>query len=177
MDELQTLAARVELAVFDVDGVMTDGTLLIGDNGVEYKAFHVRDGQGLRMLQRAGVKIAVITGRSSQLVSDRMRSLGIEHVHQGRSDKDKVLDELLAELGLAHDQVAYVGDDLIDLGVMLKVGFAVAVHDAHPLVREHAHWITPSGGGRGAVRDVCEYIMQAQGSLQSAYDWYLQIDA
>ena len=168
-------AARIELAAFDVDGVMTDGSLFIGDNGVEYKAFHSRDGHGLRMLQHAGVKVAIITGRQSQLVSARMESLGVEHVRQGSTDKVRVLNELLGELGIAHQQVAFIGDDLPDLGVMLRVGFAVAVGDAHPLVRKHAHWVTSSGGGRGAVREVCEFIMQAQGTLEAAYDRYLQI--
>lgn len=166
-------AARVRLVVFDVDGVLTDGRLLIGDNGVEYKAFHSRDGHGMKMLKATGVELAIITGRRSRLVAERMASLGITHVHQGSSEKLSVFNDMIAELGMDADAVAYVGDDVVDLPVMARAGFAVAVADAHPLVREHAHWCTESPGGRGAAREVCDLIMSAQGTLDSVHREYL----
>ncbi|MDX1433323.1 MAG: 3-deoxy-manno-octulosonate-8-phosphatase KdsC [Gammaproteobacteria bacterium] len=166
-------AARVRLVVFDVDGVLTDGRLLIGDNGVEYKAFHSRDGHGMKMLKATGVELAIITGRRSRLVAERMASLGITHVHQGSAEKLPVFDGMIAELGMDAEVVAYVGDDVVDLPVMARAGFAVAVADAHPLVREHAHWCTGSAGGRGAAREVCDLIMRAQGTLDAVHRQYL----
>ena len=166
-------AAKVKLVVFDVDGVLTDGRLLLGDNGVEYKAFHSRDGHGMKMLRRTGVELAVITGRRSQLVVDRMASLGITHVHQGHASKPPVFEKLIADLGLSEDQAAYVGDDVVDLGIMARVGLAVAVANAHPLVLEQAHWHTRSDGGRGAAREVCDLIMHAHGTLEGVHRDYL----
>lgn len=171
--EVLSRAARVRLLVFDVDGVLTDGRLLIGDNGVEYKAFHTRDGHGMKMLRESGVELAVITGRRSRLVADRMASLGITHVHQGHAEKLPVFRDLIAELGMDTQAAAYVGDDVVDLPIMTRAGFAVAVADAHPLVREHAHWCTVSPGGRGAAREVCDLIMSAQGTLEEAHREYL----
>lgn len=170
-------AARVKLVVFDVDGVLTDGRLLLGDNGVEYKAFHSRDGHGMKMLRSTGVELAVITGRRSKLVAERMATLGITHVHQGHAHKLPVFEQLTAELGFQPSQVAYVGDDVVDLGIMARVGLAVAVADAHPLVLENAHWRTASLGGRGAAREVCDLIMNAQGTLDDAHRRYLSGDS
>lgn len=169
-------AARVRLVVFDVDGVLTDGRLLIGDNGIEYKAFHSRDGHGMKMLARTGVDLAIITGRRSQLVAERMASLGITHVHQGHASKLPVFERLLADLELDPGQAAYVGDDVVDLGIMSRVGLAVAVANAHPLVLEHAHWHTASDGGRGAAREVCDLVMHAQGTLEGVHRDYLSGD-
>jgi len=166
-------AARVRLLLFDVDGVLTDGRLFLGDDGQEYKAFHSRDGHGIRMLQEAGVEVGVITGRSSQVVAHRVADLNIEHVYQGRREKLPAYHELAERLGLADDQVGFVGDDVVDLPIMLRVGLAVAVADAHPLVRRHAHWVTPTAGGRGAARDVCELILHAQGRYDGAMQRYL----
>ena len=171
--EVLERAAKVRLVVFDVDGVLTDGRLLIGDNGVEYKAFHSRDGHGMKMLARTGVELAIITGRRSQLVAERMASLGISHVHQGHASKLPVFEKLLADLDLAAEQAAYVGDDVVDLGIMTRVGLAVAVANAHPLVLDNAHWRTPSDGGRGAAREVCDLVMHAQGTLEDAHRHYL----
>lgn len=171
--EIVARAAKVKLAVFDVDGVLTDGRLLLGDNGVEYKAFHSRDGHGMKMLGQTGVALGIITGRRSQLVAERMASLGITHVHQGHASKLPVFEKLIADLGVSESQVAYVGDDVVDLGIMARVGFAVAVANAHPLVLEQAHWHTPSDGGRGAAREVCDLIMQAQGTLDAVHRDYL----
>ena len=171
--EVLARAAGVKLVVFDVDGVLTDGRLLLGDNGVEYKAFHSRDGHGMKMLAGTGVELAIITGRRSQLVAERMASLGITHVHQGHASKLPVFERLIADLELDDDQAAYVGDDVVDLGIMARVGLAVAVANAHPLVLERAHWCTPSDGGRGAAREVCDLIMHAQGTLEGVHRSYL----
>jgi 3-deoxy-D-manno-octulosonate 8-phosphate phosphatase (KDO 8-P phosphatase) len=173
MQDILTKAARIRLVIFDVDGVLTDGSLFLGDDGQEYKAFNSRDGHGMKMLQSNGVTIAIITGRSSQVVSHRMASLGIEHVYQGARDKVPAYVELRGKLGPDDDQVAYVGDDIVDLPVMCKVGLAIAVQDAHELVKKHAHWQTPSRGGRGAARDVCELLLEAQGKLDDELRKYL----
>ncbi len=173
MQEILERAARIRLVVFDVDGVLTDGSLFLGDAGEEYKAFHSRDGHGMKMLQEAGVELAVITGRTSRVVEHRMASLGIEHVFQGQRDKLPAFEALIARLGLQAAECAYVGDDVVDLPVMRRVGLAIAVQDAHPLVVRHAHWQTPSPGGRGAARDVCELILEARGDLERVLARYL----
>jgi 3-deoxy-D-manno-octulosonate 8-phosphate phosphatase (KDO 8-P phosphatase) len=162
--------------IFDVDGVLTDGSLFLGDDGQEYKAFHSRDGHGMKMLQSTGVKIGIITGRTSQVVKLRMDSLGVAYVFQGQLDKLPAYRRLRAELRLQANEIAYVGDDVVDLPIMREVGLAIAVQDAHPLVKQHAHWQTPTAGGRGAGRDVCELIMEAQGRLQPLLEGYLNPD-
>jgi 3-deoxy-D-manno-octulosonate 8-phosphate phosphatase (KDO 8-P phosphatase) len=166
-------AARIRLLIFDVDGVLTDGSLFLGDDGQEYKAFNSRDGHGIKMLQKHGVMVAIITGRSSQVVEHRMRNLGVTHVYQGKLEKLPAFEELITSLGVTAGQTAYVGDDVVDLPVMRRVGLAIAVQDAHPLVVRHSHWQTPHGGGRGAARDACELIMEAHGVLQQELDSYL----
>jgi 3-deoxy-D-manno-octulosonate 8-phosphate phosphatase (KDO 8-P phosphatase) len=171
--ELLEKAAKIKLAVFDVDGVLTDGKLILGESGNEYKAFHVRDGLGMVMLKESGCHIAVITARSSSIVAERMTSLGIEYVYQGEKDKGDRLMKLIDELGIQREQVAYVGDDLIDLPAMTKVGLPVAVADARPEVKEHADLITEGRGGQGAVREVCELIMKAQGIFEEQLKSYL----
>ena len=167
------IASNIKLAVFDVDGVLTDGRLILGENGNEYKCFNVRDGHGLVMLLESGCKIAVITARSSNIVAERMASLGIEYVYQGEKDKGARLLKLINDLGYTRDDVTYVGDDVIDLPAMTKVGLPIAVADAHPEVKNFAIWTTEQAGGQGAVREVCELIMQAQGTLQTRLDNYL----
>ncbi|HSS64776.1 MAG TPA: HAD hydrolase family protein [Gammaproteobacteria bacterium] len=174
MDDALKRAAGVKLVAFDVDGVLTDGGLYIGDNGVEYKAFYSRDGHGMRMLLDSGVQIGVITGRRSQLVADRMVSLGVAHVYQGCREKGPGFESLLRDTGLKGGEVAFVGDDVMDLPAMTRAGLAIAVADAHPLVVERAHWKTRSPGGRGAVREVCELIMRANGSLDRVLGAYLE---
>ena len=166
MQDILDKAKQIQLVIFDVDGVLTDGRIIIGDNGEEYKAFHSRDGHGMRLLQYTGVEIAIITGRTSNTVEHRMNNLGIKHVYQGKSVKLPVFEQLIAELALTPEQCAYVGDDWVDLAIMRRVGLAIAVQDAAELVKKHAHWITPSKGGKGAAREVCELIMEGQGNLQ-----------
>lgn len=172
-ETLQQRLRAIRLVIFDVDGVLTDGRLMLGDDGQEYKAFNSKDGHGMRMLQDSGVTLAILTGRRSQVVERRAADLGIGHVIQGRRDKLPAFEELLETTGHAPESVAYVGDDVVDLPVMRRVGVAVAVADASPLIREHAHWITANPGGYGAAREVCERIMQAQGSLERLLSAYL----
>lgn len=173
MQDILARAARIKLLIFDVDGVLTDGGLFMDKDGHEYKQFNSRDGHGMKMLQETGVQIAIITGRSSDVVSHRMNGLGVKHVYQGQHDKRVAFEKLLQELALKADEVGYVGDDIVDLPVMRQVGLAVAVQDAHPAVKKHAHWQTPSCGGRGAARDICELIMEAQGSLAGQMAKYM----
>lgn len=173
MQDILTRAAAIRAVLFDVDGVLTDGSLFLGDDGQEYKAFHSRDGHGMVMLRDSGMVLGVITGRQSEVVRIRMESLGVSHVYQGRRDKLPAYEELKAALGLDDGAVAYVGDDVVDLPVLRRVGLAIAVADAHPLVIEHAHWVTGAGGGRGAAREVCELVLRAQGRLDAALARYL----
>ncbi len=173
MQDLLSRAKRVGLAVFDVDGVLTDGTLFIGDDGQEYKAFSTKDGHGMRMLQHYGVVIAIITGRNSQAVKRRMAELGIAHVLQGHREKLPAFEQLLARLNMAETDTAYIGDDVVDIPILRRTGLSITVPDAHPLVKRYAHWTTTSPAGRGAVREVCELILKARGSLDEAMQHYL----
>jgi 3-deoxy-D-manno-octulosonate 8-phosphate phosphatase (KDO 8-P phosphatase) len=152
---------------------MTDGSLFMGDDGQEYKAFNSLDGHGMRMLQEGGLQAAIITGRKSSVVEHRMKDLGITRVYQGYRDKIPAFESLAKEVGLETEQIAYVGDDVVDLPIMTRVGFAIAVQNAHPFVKKHAHWITDRSGGHGAVRDVCELMLEAHGKLDQALESYL----
>lgn len=165
MDELTRRARAVRLAIFDVDGVMTDGTLFIGAEGELFKAFNILDGHGVRMLQQAGVAAAIISGRSSAAVARRAAELAIAHVVQGSSDKVDAFDVLIASLALEPGQCAFVGDDLPDLPVMRRCGLAVAVANAADAVKSAAHYVTRASGGKGAVREFCELVLRAQGQL------------
>jgi 3-deoxy-D-manno-octulosonate 8-phosphate phosphatase (KDO 8-P phosphatase) len=164
-EDARNRAAKIRLAVFDVDGVLTDGTLTYDDRGVEYKRFHTQDGLGLKLLQQAGVTVAVISARNSDAVTRRMRELGIRHVYQGSDDKLRVLRELLRSLRIDAAETAYTGDDLPDAPPMRMVGLAVAVQNAVAAVREYAHWITTRPGGHGAVREICDFILASQNKL------------
>ncbi len=173
MKDILRKAEKIRLLVFDVDGVLTDGRLIVDDDGKEYKAFFSKDGLGIKMLQKTGVTVAVITARTSNVVIHRMKNLGIEHVYQGQLQKRPAFEKILADLGLDAEQAAYVGDDVIDLPVLLHAGLAITVADAHPVVKQHCHWQTPHKGGQGAARDVCELIMQAQGTLEAQFNAWL----
>ena len=170
---LMESARQIALAVFDVDGVLTDGSLYLGENGNEYKAFNVRDGLGMVMLKETGCHIAVITARSSSIVADRMQSLGIDHVYQGQNDKRVALLDLAKQLNIDLDKILYVGDDLVDLPAMQQIGLPIAVADAHPVVKENSAAVTEAAGGRGAVREVCEFIMRSQDTFQKHLGQYL----
>jgi 3-deoxy-D-manno-octulosonate 8-phosphate phosphatase (KDO 8-P phosphatase) len=171
--EILAKAGKIRLLSLDVDGVLTDGKLFFDAAGVEYKAFHARDGHGLKLLQQSGVKVAVISGRKSASVALRMESLGIDLVYQGYEDKLTALHDLVQRLALTPEQIAHVGDDVLDLPLMCKVGLAIAVQDAHFVVKQHAHWCTQLPGGNGAVREVSDLIMQAQGTFAAAIGRYL----
>jgi len=173
MQDILEKASRIKLVIFDVDGVLTDGSLFLSDDGQEYKAFNSKDGFGMRLLQDAGIDIGIITGRESTLVKLRMEELGITQVMQGRREKGPALDELMEITGLSIEQIAYVGDDVVDLPIMCRVGLSIAVQDARPIVKKHAHWITESPGGRGAGRDVCELILEAQDKWDGIINKYL----
>jgi 3-deoxy-D-manno-octulosonate 8-phosphate phosphatase (KDO 8-P phosphatase) len=173
MQDAVRRAGPVKLAIFDVDGVMTDGRLVFGDDGQEYKAFNSLDGHGLKMLQSTGVDIAIITGRSSNVVAHRARNLGITHLYQGVDNKLEAYQMLLAKLELEPEHTAYMGDDVIDLPIMIRCGLAIAVPAAPAVVRQHAHFTTQQHGGNGAVREACEFIMQAQGSYDGVIAHYL----
>ena len=163
-------AAQVRVAVFDVDGTLTDGRLWYGAGGHEAKQFHVHDGLGLTRLQAHGVQVAIITARHSDAVATRARELAIAHVFQGQSDKRACLLALLDTLQLPTGQACYVGDDLPDLPAMHVAGLAIAVANAHPWVAAQAHWQTHKAGGDGAAREVCDLILHAQGKSTTERD-------
>ena len=160
-------AKAIRLVLLDVDGVLTDGRLFLSDSGEECKAFHSRDGHGIKMLIASGVRVGIVTGRSSRVVQRRAEDLGIAILIQGCHDKRAAVHALLIEHQISAHEAAFMGDDVIDLPAMQSVGLAVAVADAHPLVRAHAHWVTQQRGGEGAVRELCELLMHAQGTLDN----------
>jgi 3-deoxy-D-manno-octulosonate 8-phosphate phosphatase (KDO 8-P phosphatase) len=170
---LQERAADIRLAIFDVDGVLTDGRLYFMPDGTEFKSFNTLDGHGIKMLMASGVQVAIISGRQSPLVERRAANLGITHLIQGREDKLNALEELRMRLPFRMDQIAFLGDDLPDLPVMRRVGLGMAVATADSFVREHAHGVTLAAGGQGAAREFCELIMRAQGTLDQARAPYL----
>jgi 3-deoxy-D-manno-octulosonate 8-phosphate phosphatase (KDO 8-P phosphatase) len=166
-------AKKLKLLILDVDGVLTDGKLFFDNEGHEYKSFHARDGHGIKLLRQTGVEVAVISGRKSNSVALRMKNLGIEHVYQGHEHKKAAFYEIIEKLGITPEQVAHVGDDLLDLPIMIRVGMAIAVADANFAVKQHADWCTTLPGGQGAVREVCDFIMQAQGRFDEVLNTYL----
>lgn len=167
-------AKRLKLLILDVDGVLTDGKLFFDNDGNEYKAFHARDGHGIKLLRQTGVEVAVISGRKSGSVALRMKSLGIEYVYQGHENKIAAFNEIIDKLHITPDQAAHVGDDLLDLPIMTRVGLAIAVDDANFAVKQRADWCTTLPGGHGAVREVCDLIMQAQGRFDDVVNAYLK---
>lgn len=171
---IDKLAKNIKLIIFDVDGVLTDGGLYFSDEGLEFKRFNALDGLGIKILKANGIEPAVITARSSKAVERRMHSLGIEHFYQGQDDKIVAFDDLLNKRSLHPTQVAYVGDDVIDLAVMSKVGLPIAVANAHELVREKSYLTTSKTGGNGAVREVCDLLLKAQNKFESAMRPYLK---
>ena len=165
MQEIYDRARRIRVAIFDVDGVLTDGALYYTDAGEEMKAFSVHDGHGMRMLGESGVALAIITSRRSRLLEARARNLGIELVFQGAADKLAAFSELLGRCDIGAEACAYLGDDLVDVPVMKRCGLAVAVPDAPARVRRQAQYVTRARGGHGAAREFCEILLHAQGSL------------
>ncbi|WP_176492882.1 HAD family hydrolase [Cobetia sp. 5-25-4-2] len=165
---------RVRLLALDVDGVLTDNRLQYDANGVETKSFHVQDGHGLKLILRSGIRVALITGRSSPMVERRAKELGIQDVIQGREDKLVALTNLCREHDIALDEVAYCGDDLPDREAIRRVGLGVSVPNAMPYVMSEANWVTTRQGGDGAVREICDLLLKAQGHWASVLDTYLQ---
>jgi 3-deoxy-D-manno-octulosonate 8-phosphate phosphatase (KDO 8-P phosphatase) len=170
---LRERAERIRLLALDVDGVLTDGRLYFDNNGNELKAFNTRDGLGMRVLQRCGIELALITGRKSAMVESRAKQLQILHVYQGQTSKLDAYLDLLEKTGLDHDQVCYAGDDWIDLPVLLRVGLSITVPDADDEVRKRVHWVTTRAGGHGAVREICNLILAAQGHDQAVLGEFL----
>jgi len=174
MEEIELKAKQLKLLILDVDGVLTDGRLFFDKNGDEYKCFHARDGHGIKLLRQAGVEVAVISGRKSQSVALRMKSLGVEYVYQGHENKIAAFEEIIQSMGIKPDQAAHMGDDLLDLPIMVRVGLSIAVNDANQSVKDYADWCTETSGGMGAVREVCDFIMQAQGSFDAVLKSYMK---
>ena len=173
MEEALTRAKRVRLMIFDVDGVLTDGRIYYADSGEEMKAFSTLDGHGMRMLMASGVEIALLTGRRSGIVGHRARNLGIERVLQGIDDKRSAFLQLAASLELEPAQCGYMGDDVVDLPVLTRCGFAASTREAPEIVRRHAHFVATQPAGAGAAREVCEAVMRAQDTLEAALAPYL----
>jgi 3-deoxy-D-manno-octulosonate 8-phosphate phosphatase (KDO 8-P phosphatase) len=165
---LQAKAKKIRLLLLDVDGVLTDGRIILDNQGNELKAFHVRDGHGIKLAQRAGITIGIITGRKSEVVLVRARELGIEEVHQGAREKIVVYESIIAKYAISDTDVAYMGDDIVDLDIFKRVGMAVSVADADPAVRPYVDMITRTEGGRGAVRELVNFILKNQGKLQNS---------
>jgi len=166
-------ARNLRLMAFDVDGVLTDGTLFVAAGGEEFKAFNILDGHGIRMLRASGMQLAILSGRDSAAVTRRAQELGIEHVQQGIAEKLPAFEALCARSGVKADQCGFVGDDYPDLPVLLRCGFAASVPGAPEAVRSRVHYVTRAAGGRGAVREVCEFVLDAQGKLDAALGKYL----
>ena len=171
--ELLERARAIKLAVFDVDGVMTDGSLYFSEAGETLKVFNSLDGHGLRMLQQGGIELAIISGRSSQALALRARELGITQLFQGIHDKLKTFEALRQSLRLTYEEIAAIGDDVVDLPILTRCGFAACVPAAPALVKQRVHYVTQASGGRGAVREFCEVILQAQGTLDGLLKCYL----
>lgn len=165
---------RIKLLLLDVDGVMTDGRIIYLNDGGEAKAFDVKDGHGLKLIQRAGIKVGIITGRQSDIVARRATELGIELVYQGAKDKMQPFMEILEKLGLKASEVAYVGDDLVDLPVMRLVGFSATVADASDDIKSYVDLVTSRPGGRGAVREVCDLLLKQSSLWTSVTSRYFE---
>jgi 3-deoxy-D-manno-octulosonate 8-phosphate phosphatase (KDO 8-P phosphatase) len=161
-------AAKIKLLICDVDGVFSDGRIYLGNNGEELKAFHTKDGFGIKALINSGVQVAIITGRKSAIVENRMKSLNVQHIIQGEENKLPALQKIANDLSIQTEQIAYIGDDIPDLPCIKYVSLGVAVSDAHPMVKQAADFITYTHGGFGAVRELCDLIMLSQNTLNDA---------
>lgn len=168
-DDVWQRAQKIKLLICDVDGVFSDGRIYLSNSGEELKAFHTRDGYGVRSLLTSGFNLAVITGRQSKIVENRMTALGVTHIYQGVDNKFEPYEALLALYGVTPEEVAYIGDDIVDLPVMNVVGLAVSVADGHPYVRQHAHFVTTLNGGHGALRELTDLLLLSQNKFTSAH--------
>jgi 3-deoxy-D-manno-octulosonate 8-phosphate phosphatase (KDO 8-P phosphatase) len=174
LSPVEQRAKKIKVIVFDVDGVMTDGGLMIGDDGQEYKSFHSLDGLGMKLLKATGVEMAIITGRTSKVVTKRAETTGIAHFYQGVEDKLEAFEDLLKKMNVSPEECAFMGDDVVDLPPMRRAGLAITVPTATPLVKQYAHYTTQAQAGRGAVREVCELLMKAQGTFDGQMAQFLK---
>jgi 3-deoxy-D-manno-octulosonate 8-phosphate phosphatase (KDO 8-P phosphatase) len=175
LDEITQIASKIKLMIFDVDGVFTDGRMYLTDDGISCKAFHSRDGLGIKMLLTAGIEVAIITGCPSELVQIRMQQqLGLQHIYRNQRNKIVCYEELKNKLSLQDEEIAYTGDDINDIAVIKRCGLGIAVANAMPEVQKYAKWQTKLPGGSGAVREVCELVLQAQNSLEKIYEHYCE---
>lgn len=172
--QLEDIAKDIKLLVLDVDGVLTDGSIILDNEGNEFKSFHVRDGHGIKMLIKAGIQVAIITGRHSKVVERRATELGITEVYQKCYKKAIAYDKLIEKYSLAEKEIAYIGDDIVDIPIMNRVGFPVAVSDATDETKASALMVTRSRGGRGAVREVCDFLLKAKGLWESMTGEYFE---
>jgi 3-deoxy-D-manno-octulosonate 8-phosphate phosphatase (KDO 8-P phosphatase) len=173
-DKVVARAAGVRLMIFDVDGILTDGSLHYGPDGEAIKTFNVLDGHGIKLLQQSGVATAIISARKSDIVARRAADLGIRHLHQGVHDKYAAFKQLLADTRCTEHETGFIGDDVIDLPILTRVGFAASVPNGHIEVRSRVHYVTEAFGGRGAVRELCDLILKAQGNYEAALAPYLK---
>jgi len=173
-EDILARASRVRLMIFDVDGILTDGSLHFGPDGEALKTFNVLDGHGIKLLQQSGVATAIISARASPIVARRAGDLGIVHLQQGVHDKRAAFEQLLTECDAEYDACGFIGDDVIDLPILSRVGFAASVPNGHAEVRKRVHYITQATGGRGAVREICDLILHAQGNYEAALAPYLE---
>ena len=171
---LEEIAKHIKLLILDVDGVLTDGSIILDNDGNEYKSFHVRDGHGIKMLMRAGIHVAIITGRHSKVVERRAQELGITEVFQKCFDKKAVYRKLAQQYSLTDREIAYIGDDIVDVPIMALVGLPVAVADAGEETKHFALMITQNRGGRGAVREISDFILRSQGLWEKIFDEYFK---
>ncbi len=172
MQSIIEKAKKIQCLICDVDGVLTDGHLYYGENGADHLRFHIHDGFGMKLLLAIGIDIAIITSSTSKIIDKRVEFLGIKHYYKGRIDKNHAYQDLKTRLELHDEQIAYVGDDIPDLPLILKAGLGIAVANCNDAIREHADWITSKKGGKGAVREVCDLIMQAKSSVSSAFEQF-----
>lgn len=172
--QLEGLAKKIKLLILDVDGVLTDGRIILDNEGNEFKAFNVRDGHGIRMLIKAGIHIAIITGRDSKVVARRAKELGITEVYQGRHKKAVAFDHLIKKNKISQEETAYIGDDIVDIPIFRRVGLPIAVNDATDEAKAYAFMVTKNRGGRGAVREVCDLVLKAKGLWEEMMREYLE---
>ncbi|WP_024851297.1 KdsC family phosphatase [Hydrogenovibrio kuenenii] len=172
--EILHKASKIKLLILDIDGVLSDNKLYYGDNGIEYKSFHTRDGHGMVMLQKSGIEIGIITGRKSPLIDKRMKDLKVKHVYQGVPDKLPTFLKLIEQEQLALDEIAYMGDDILDLPILTRVGLAACPKNADTEVPPHVHYVSRFNGGEGCVREMCELILKSQSLWQQHMDFYLR---
>ncbi len=171
--ELKEKASKIKLILLDVDGVLTDGRLYYTQNGEEIKVFNVKDGFGIKLAQKAGIEIGIISGRSSNALHKRLKDLGIEEIFTGKKDKLSALENIIERKNTKAEEIAYIGDDLVDIPVMRQVGFPIAVNDAQEIVKKYALYITKRQGGKGAVREAIEFILKLRGDLERVINEYV----